>query len=55
MKAGGSMNWARVSAGRYHSCALRASGALWCWGYNGKGQLGDGTTTNRPSPTRVGG
>ena len=26
-----------------------------CWGYNFAGQVGDGTTTMRPSPTRVSG
>jgi alpha-tubulin suppressor-like RCC1 family protein len=25
----------------------------WCWGANGFGQLGDGTTTVRLLPTRV--
>ncbi len=26
---------------------------LWCWGFNTKGQLGIGTTTNNPTPTGV--
>ena len=28
---------------------------VWCWGGNGRGQLGDGTTTDRTLPTRVAG
>ena len=30
-------------------------GAVWAWGYNGFGQLGDGTTTNRSTPIAVSG
>jgi len=36
-----------------HSCALVADGAIYCWGYNDSGQLGDGTRVSRLSPTRV--
>lgn len=36
-----------------HSCALRASGQVLCWGFNSSGELGDGTTTNHPVPTPV--
>ena len=41
-----------VAAGGYHACALKG-GQVYCWGPNGSGQLGDGTTTNRTTPTLV--
>ncbi|NDE88467.1 MAG: hypothetical protein EB055_00580 [Micrococcales bacterium] len=33
-----------------HTCAI-AQGNVYCWGANDKGQLGDGTTTDKFSPT----
>jgi len=36
-----------------HACAVLDDGTVSCWGYNGDGQLGDGTTTNRSTPTQV--
>jgi hypothetical protein len=44
----------QVSVGENHTCAVSA-GALYCWGHNGSGQLGDGTLTSRPSPVAVAG
>jgi alpha-tubulin suppressor-like RCC1 family protein len=40
-------------SGSLHNCALTASGQAYCWGPNGNNQLGDGTTTQRTSPTAV--
>jgi alpha-tubulin suppressor-like RCC1 family protein len=44
---------ASVATGTYHSCALDASGAAWCWGFNQDGPIGDGTTTWRDTPVQV--
>jgi Dictyostelium (slime mold) repeat/Regulator of chromosome condensation (RCC1) repeat len=33
-----------------HSCAILGDGGYVCWGYNGYGQLGDGTTTHKYAP-----
>ncbi len=42
-----------VSVGQAHSCAVASTGAAWCWGNNTNRQLGDGTFTNRHTPTLV--
>jgi hypothetical protein len=43
----------RLAAGAMHTCALLEGGAVYCWGQNRRGELGDGTTENRNAPTRV--
>ncbi len=45
----------QVAAGGNHSCALTTAGAVHCWGSNGNGQLGDGSTTHRTTPVAVSG
>ncbi len=42
-----------VAGGFYHTIALKNDGTVWAWGYNGYGQLGDGTITNRSNPVQV--
>lgn len=44
---------AGIAAGSTHACAMLTSGAVKCWGANGSGQLGDGTTTQRTTPASV--
>ena len=47
-----SLYWKQISAGAFHTTALKSDGTLWTWGSNTYGQLGDGTTTNRLVPTQ---
>ena len=42
-----------ISAGGDPTCAVLDDGSVACWGANTYGQLGDGTTTSRTSPTQT--
>ena len=42
-----------ITAGEYHTCAILDDGSVSCWGSNWDGQLGDGTTTDRTTPTAI--
>ena len=44
----------KIGAGRDHTCALQeGTGAVFCWGRNHLGQLGDGTAADASAPTHA--
>ena len=43
----------QISSGSSHTCVLKGDGTVYCWGYNGIGQLGDNTTSQRLTPVQV--
>ncbi len=48
-------DWAAVSAGGYHTCARKTSGAVYCWGMNDHGQIGQNSYDYRYKyPVQVG-
>lgn len=50
----GAIAFASIRPGGYHTCAIGASGLAYCWGYNGYGQLGNGTASYvQPIPVAV--
>jgi alpha-tubulin suppressor-like RCC1 family protein len=51
----GGLRFASIQAGQLRTCAVTASNVAYCWGSNQEGAVGDGTTTDRTSPTAVSG
>jgi alpha-tubulin suppressor-like RCC1 family protein len=59
----GGITFSAISSGFFHTCGIATSGAAYCWGRNTPnelqesvgGQLGDGTTVSKTSPTAVSG
>ena len=49
----GGLRFLRVSAGDEHTCGITTTYRAYCWGYNGDGNLGDGSTTLKTTPTAV--
>jgi alpha-tubulin suppressor-like RCC1 family protein len=45
--------WTSVTAGIYYTCATRTDGTVWCWGYNGQGQVGIGNESGQDLPRQV--
>jgi alpha-tubulin suppressor-like RCC1 family protein len=44
---------AQIAMGSTSACARKDDGTVWCWGCNGSGELGDGTTISRAEPKRI--
>ena len=42
-----------IAEGSENACAVTRAGGVKCWGNNGRGELGDGTTTSRADPVDV--
>ncbi len=42
-----------VAAGARHACAITDTGELYCWGDDGRGQLGNGSDLGDTRPRRV--
>ncbi len=45
-------NASAIAKGALHTCAL-ANGGVQCWGYNGAGTLGDGTSSDSTVPVQI--
>jgi len=49
----GGLAFSALTAGGGLTCGVATSGAAYCWGYNGDGELGDGSTTRSSVPVGV--
>jgi len=43
-----------MTGGLLHTCAVTTTNHVYCWGWNRDGEIGDGSTTDRPYATQVG-
>ena len=50
---GGNKTFCSIAGGYRHSLGLDKNGRVWGWGYNGRGQLGDNSITDRCTPVSI--
>lgn len=50
---GGCNDPVTITAGYSHNCAILKDGSVYCWGFNQLGEVGDGTTGNKITPTKI--
>ena len=56
VRVAGTRQFRQISAGSYYTCAVTAADNRgYCWGWNGGGQIGDGTLISRRWPRAVAG
>jgi alpha-tubulin suppressor-like RCC1 family protein len=53
VSAGTSNQWSNGWYYYGHSCAIKTDSTVWCWGYNGDGELGNNSTNTSYSPVQV--
>jgi len=54
--AGGGTSWIDIAANSAGGAGIKSDGTLWTWGFNGGGNLADGSAVNKSSPvTTIGG
>lgn len=53
VQVGTDNDWLEISAGGYHSLALKSDGTLWVWGFNMYGGLGNGGTVDTNLPVQI--
>jgi alpha-tubulin suppressor-like RCC1 family protein len=49
----GNISFTSIATGVFQTCGIATDGKAHCWGRNGSGQLGDGTTIMRVEPVAV--
>ena len=54
VQVGALTTWNKPAGGGYSSYASKTDGTMWAWGYNNKGNLGQGNETSTSSPVQIG-